>query len=134
MGQNWMRRRWYDFRQGHSMYLIFTLSFGNFILIFHRLFVERVPALNEIFSSLWLFGFVFILAYIPVAILIGAWHRKTQLKIDMDVAMRQNPIFARMFRVLLESQLGKASQEDIESALKLLKQIEQGKGQSKVKK
>ena len=132
MNKFWYRRRWYDFRQGHSYYLIFALSFGNFILIFHRLFIERVPALNEIFSNLWIFTIVFVLAYIPVAIIIGAWHRKTQLKIDMDVTMRQNLLLAKSLRVIIDMSEGKASKEDIKQIRDLLMSIEEGKGQSKI--
>jgi len=50
MKASWMRRRWYDFRLGHSVYLIFALTFLNFVLIFHRLLIERVHFLNEIYS------------------------------------------------------------------------------------
>lgn len=119
-----MRRRWFDFRQGHSVYLIFLLSFSNFILIFHRLLVERVEILNVIFSELWMFVVVFILAYIPIAIVIGAWHRRTQLKVDAEVAIRQNPLWAKMFRILIDMQTGKASKEEIESIRNLLTSIE----------
>jgi len=124
MRNSWLRRRWFDFRQGHGVYLIFALSFGNFILIFHRLFIERIETLHEIFSSLWIFAFVFILFYIPVAIAIGAWHRRTQLKVDMEIAIRQNPMWAKMFRMIMDIQTGKASKEEIESVRKLLKSIE----------
>ena len=124
MKRGWIRRRWFDFRQGHSVYLIFLLSFSNFILIFHRLLVERVEVLNVIFSELWIFVVVFILAYIPVAIIIGAWHRRTQLKVDAEVAIRQNPLWAKMFRILIDMQTGKASKEEIESIRNLLTSIE----------
>ncbi len=124
MRNSWGRRRWFDFRQGHSVYLIFALSFGNFILIFHRLLIERVESLDEIFPNLWIFAVVFILLYIPVAVLIGAWHRRTQLKVDMEVAIRQNPMWAKMFRMMMDIQTGKASEEEIESVRKLLKSIE----------
>lgn len=124
MNDSWIRRRWFDFRQGHSVYLIFALSFGNFILIFHRLLIERVETLDEVFPSLWIFAVVFILLYIPIAIAIGSWHRKTQLKVDAEVGMRQNPLFAKWFRVLLDIQTGKATKEEIEDMRKLLKSIE----------
>ncbi len=123
-----MKRRWFDFRSGHALYLIFVLTGANFILIFYRLLIERVPALSEIFGNLLFFTLIFILAYIPIAILIGTWHRKYQLKIDNEQYMRQNPIWAKMFRVLLDVQTDKASKEEIEEARKLLKSIEEGKG------
>ena len=125
-----MHRRWFDFRQGHSLYLIFLLSFSNFVLIFHRLLIERIPFLDKILSELWVFALIFILFYIPVAILIGTWHRRNQIKIETDVTFRQYPTLARMFRLLIDMEEGKASQEEIDRTRKFLKQIEEGKGQS----
>ena len=129
MNQNWFRRRWFDFRQGHSVYLIFMLTFANFILIFHRLLIERVEFLDKIFSELWVFVVAFIVIYIPAAIIIGAWHRKTQLSIEADVVIRQNPLLAKILRTLLDSQTGNISAEEIEEVRDLLKKIEKGKGQ-----
>jgi len=86
--------------------------------------IERVEVLEEIFPNLWSFIIVFVLIYIPVAILIGAWHRRTQLKVDIEVAIRQNPIWAKMFRTLIDIQTGKASKEEIEKARKFLMSIE----------
>ena len=124
---NFARRRWTNFRQGHSVYLIFALTFANFILIFHRLLIERVEFLSEIFSSLWVFAIVFVLIYIPLAVLIGHWHRKTQLKIEMELMYRQSPLLAKWFRVLFDMQTGKATKEEIENTRNLLKAIEDGK-------
>lgn len=129
MNQNWFRRRWFDFRQGHSVYLIFMLSFANFILIFHRLLIERIEFLNEIFSELWVFVIVFIGIYIPASIIIGAWHRKTQLSVEADVIIRQNPLLAKILRTLLETQTNTISKEEINEMRDLLKRIEEGKGQ-----
>jgi len=129
MNKDWFRRRWFDFRQGHSVYLIFLLTFANFVLIFHRLLIERVEFLNVIFKELWVFILVFIAIYIPTSIIVGSWHRKNQLKIEADVMMRQNPLLAKMFRVLLEAQTGKISNKEIEEMRILLKAIEDGKGQ-----
>ena len=129
MNQDWFRRRWFDFRQGHSVYLIFLLTFANFILIFHRLLIERVEFLNEIFNELWVFVLVFIIIYIPSSIMIGAWHRKTQFKVEADVMIRQNPLLAKIFRTLLDVQTGKISNEEIEDIRTLLKKIEDGKAQ-----
>ncbi len=128
MKQAWIRRRWYEFRQGHSFYLILLLSVSNFVLIFHRLLIERVSFLDEIFSQLWFFFLIFVLGYVPVAVLIGYWHKKTQLKIDTEMVMRQNPLFAKGFRILLDLQAGKASQKDVDDFRKLLVSIERGHG------
>ena len=124
MKSNWARRRWLDFRLGHSVYLIFMLSFANFILIFHRLLIERVEFLDEVFVNLWGFALVFIIAYIPLSVLIGAWHRRTQLKIESEQTMLNNPFMARNFRMLIDIIENKATKEDIEKFRKLLTNIE----------
>jgi hypothetical protein len=129
MDKNFVRRRWFDFRLGHSYYLIFLLSFANFILIFYRLLIEKIPGLNEILSSLWLFVVVFVLVYIPLAIGIGVWHRKSQIKVEADVQLKQSPLFAKVLRTIIDVQTGKASKEEIEELQNMLKKIESGEGQ-----
>jgi len=106
MKQGWARRRWWEFRQGHSVYLIFMLTFINFIHIAYRLLIEKVVFFKELFPDLWIFAILFILCYIPAAVLIGFWHRKTQLRVDATLVQQQNPVLARMFRTLLDVQTG----------------------------
>lgn len=127
MDTPWLRRRWLDFRFGHSTYLIFIISLANFVLIFHRLLIERVDFLNEIFENLWVFTIIFILIYIPVSIAVGAWHRKTQLKVESTQTMNQNPVMAKMIRSLLDIIDGRATKEEIEEFRNFLLKIEQGK-------
>jgi len=110
------------------VYLIFAMSFANFVLIFYRLLVERVEILSQIFSSLWIFIVVFLLTYIPVAILIGLWHQRTQMKVESEQSLRNNSFFARIFRVLIDMVDGKASKEEIDDIRNLLRTIEKGKG------
>ena len=127
MNSTWFRRRWLDFRFGHSTYLIFAISLANFVLIFHRLLIERVDVLNEVFEHLWFFTIVFVLMYIPISIVVGAWHRKTQLKVETVQTMKQNPMLAKMFRNLLDILDGRATKEEIEQFRNLLLKIEHGK-------
>ena len=124
MNQGWMRRRWLDFRFGHQTYLIFILTFSNFVLIFHRLLVERVDFLQNIFSELWIFILIFVLAYIPIAIVVGAWHRRNQLITDQEQMYLQNPFLAKNFRMLVDIIEKKAPKEEIEKFRNLMKSIE----------
>ena len=124
MNSNWLRRRWFDFRLGHSVYLIFLLSFSNFILIFHRLLIERVEFLNDIFSELWMFIVLFVVIYFPISIIIGAWHRKTQIKVENEQALLNNPFMARNFRMMIDIMEGKASKEEIQNFREFLNKIE----------
>ena len=127
MNNTWFRRRWYDFRQGHGMYLVFAMSFVNFVLIFYRLLIEQIDFLGDLFSNLWIFVAVFLVIYIPAAILIGNWHRKTQMRIEHEQSMKQSPLMAKNFRILLDLLEGKASKKEVEDLRKFLKSIESGK-------
>jgi uncharacterized protein YneF (UPF0154 family) len=127
MEQSWARRRWWEFRQGHSVYLIFMLTFINFILISYRLLIEKVIFFKELFPELWVFAVLFIVCYIPAAVLIGFWHRKTQLRVETTLVQQQNPVLAKMVRTLLDVQTGKATEKEIEEFREMLEKIEKRK-------
>ncbi len=122
--KNWIRRRWWEGRTGNSVYLMFVLTLLNFILITHRFLIEENVLFEDLISDLWFFGIIFIITYIPISILIGYWHRKTQWKVELTLKLLQNPMVAKMFRVMLDVQTGKASKEEIEELGNILKEIE----------
>ena len=124
MSQGWIRRRWWEFRAGHSVYLIFVLTFINFILIAYRLLIEKIPMLQDVIPNLSMFILLFLGFYIPTAIIIGFWHRKTQLKVETTLNMQQNPMFAKMIRTILDVQTGKASDKEIKEFREFLIKIE----------
>jgi len=121
---DWARRRWWEFRQGHGIYLVFVLTFINFILISYRLLIEKVTIFKEIVPELWIFALLFIIIYAPSAVLIGYWHRRTQLRVETTMIQQQNPILARMIRTLLDVQMGTATKEEIEEFREMLTKIE----------
>ena len=124
MQEGWFRSRWFDFRLGHSTYLIFLLTFVNFILISYRLLIERIPFLQEFVPELWIFVIMFLIIYIPASIVIGFWHRKTQMKVEQTLSLQQNPFMAKLFRSMLDIQTGKATKEEIEEFRSFLTNIE----------
>ena len=124
MNDGWIRRRWWEFRQGYSIYLIFALTFINFILISYRLLIEKIAFFKELIPELWIFAILFLVIYIPAAILIGAWHRRTQLRVEATIIAQANPVLAKMFRTLLDVQTGKADEKEIENFRNMLKGIE----------
>lgn len=82
---------WVYFRSGHGTYLVYTIALSNFVLIFYRLLVEQVSFFNALFPSLTIFGIAFFILYLPIAILIGKWHFKTQLETDYIEHTKYNP-------------------------------------------
>jgi uncharacterized protein YneF (UPF0154 family) len=102
------------------------MTFTNFVLIFYRLLIEQIEFLENVITNLWIFVVIFLSVYIPVAILNGNWHRKTQMKIEHEQAMKQNPLMAKNFRIMLDLLEGKASAKEVEDFRKFLKSIENG--------
>lgn len=86
-----MKRRWLDFRNGHSVYLVFAIAFIQFVVLTYTLAVERISYLKEAFPSMWTWGTVFVIVYIPLAIIIGHLHRKFQVPTETRQMLDANP-------------------------------------------
>ena len=112
ISSDWFRRRWLDFRNGHSIYLVFAMTFANFITIQYQLLIDRLPILGELFDSILIFAIVFILAYVPLSIVLGYWHRKSQWKVEQDALFRENKVGAIMWMYVIDLIEGNVSEED----------------------
>lgn len=121
------RLRWLDGRMGHTMYLMFFVTLANFILITYRFLIEEELFFSEVFAQLWVFSIVLIITYIPLSIIIGHWHRKTQLKVEMDLKYLENPLFAKMFRIWLDGETNNSNKQEIDIFVEKLKKIEKNK-------
>jgi hypothetical protein len=121
--RNWIGRRWLDFRQGHSLYLVFMMTFANFITIQYALLINRIPWLESIFSNLWIFALLFVTGYIPLAIVVGNWHRTSQWKIEQEATFRENVVGARMWLFMLELIDGNVTDEEKQEMRQFLRQI-----------
>ena len=72
----WVGRRWFEMRIGYGTYLAFTFGFANFILILH--------GLTDWFKDYplhWI-AIVLVVIIIPVSILVGHRHNRTQQKTE----------------------------------------------------
>lgn len=88
----WLQRRFYNFRDGHGIYLAYILSFANFAVITYALAIERIPSLSQLFPSMFLWSLFFFLLYIPSAILVGYYiHLKRQFPTEVEVQTKHNP-------------------------------------------
>jgi len=118
-----IRKVWLYFRLGHGNYVAFTLSFFNFILLAYRFLLEPNLEQFSLISDLTTFGIVFVIIYVPIAILIGYWHRVTQLKVELDMKFTRNTFLARIMRTMLDSKLGDVKENEIEELEKHLQKI-----------
>ena len=119
-----IRKLMLDNRYGTNSYLMFFLVFLNFILISHNFLLDSNPIFQQSTLELWSFAIIFLIFYCPTAVFIGRWHRNTQVKIEQDILRSNDPIYAKMFRTLLDVQTGKASEKEIQEFRNMLQEIE----------
>jgi len=113
---------WYT-RAGQNYYLMWVVTLANFILISYSfLFSEYMFEENE--YILLIFSLVFIVNYFVISILIGRWHNKTQTRIDTTIRVMHSPVLAKMFKMLLDVQTGKATKKEIEEFRDFISKIE----------
>ena len=120
---SWFRRRWLDFRQGHTIYLVFAMTFLNFITIQYALLIDKIPALKPIFGNPWIFAVAFISIYMPLAIMIGYWHRKSQWKVEQEAMFNENVVQARLYLFLINLIENRATEKERDDMRKLLQGI-----------
>ena len=118
-----IRKTWLFFRYGHSLYFSLFLSFVTFVLLSYRFIIE--PNLEKIpfFSNLTTFALIFTSIYIPLAIIIGYWHRTTQLKVETDIKFLRNKLLSEVFGVLMDIHSGNASEKQIKELESTLEKI-----------
>ncbi|MGN6350943.1 MAG: hypothetical protein ACTHL3_05720, partial [Candidatus Nitrosocosmicus sp.] len=92
--QNFIRRRWLDFRNGHSIYLAFLLALVNFLLIVYNFAIKQLPFGIGNHLNLPIFVLIFSAIYIPAAIMIGYWHRKHQYSVENETLIKENWVWA----------------------------------------
>ena len=122
INQRFIRRRWLDFRNGHSIYLIFLLTFTNFILITYNFAIKQIPIIGDT-VSLPLFIVLFALFYIPVSMLIGYWHRKHQYSVENEALINQNWVWAWIMQYQIRLIKGKTTKKEDEFVITYLNDI-----------
>ena len=118
----YLRRRWLDFRNGHSIYLVFLLNLVNFILIVYNFAIIKVPGVSGILT-LPVFVVLFFLIYIPTAILIGYWHRRNQYAVENEALLQENWIWAWIMQYEIRLIKGKTNPKEDEVVLDYLNSI-----------
>ena len=95
-------RYWTYFRRGHGVYLIFAISFLNFIVIQYQLLIREIPFLQALFSSLIIFTLVFFVVYVPLAVVIG-WidYKRGSVPVDSIIAYKASPYHRDLARAIM---------------------------------
>lgn len=114
---------------GTTNYLMLFLAIINFVLITYNFLIEQNSTLGEIFSSMWIFVVIFLIFYVPISIMIGRWHTNTQISTEQVIRNLEDPILAKMFRILLDVQTERSSEEEIKEFKDWVSNIEKEKNQ-----
>ena len=120
---SWFRRRWLEGRFGHSFYLMYILTFANFILIAYRFLIEQDSFFMSMIDNILIFVIIFIIFYIPASIIIGRWHTQNQMWVENYLKRLEDPLLASWFRTLLDTETKKISKGEIEEFRKKLDKI-----------
>ncbi len=124
-GGSSLQKGWLDFRNGHSVYLSFILTFMNSILISYHFAVSQFGILDNIFYNIAFFALFFMGAYIPASVIIGYWHRRHQWTIENEALLQENWVWAWIARYQIRLIEGKATQEESKQVLSYLEAIMQ---------
>ena len=122
LNNKYIRRRWLDFRNGHSIYLVFLLTLVNFILIVYNFAILKIPVLST-YLTLPLFVLIFFLVYVPMAIIIGYWHRRNQYAVENEAMTQENWIMAWLGIYQIRLIQGKTTPAEDQAVLKYLNSI-----------
>ena len=131
MKNNFFRIRWLDFRQGHGIYLAFFIYFADTILIQYNLLIDRLSFLDPfLWANITGFAIIFIALYVPLAIIIGYWHRKSQWTVEVEALFKENKVGAMMWLFVIDLVEGKINEKEKKEMREMLLKITKGKGKS----
>ena len=131
MKNNFFRIRWLDFRQGHGIYLAFFIYFADTILIQYNLLIDRLPFLDPFLGANIIgFAIIFIALYVPLAIIIGYWHRKSQWTVEVEALFKENKVGAMMWLFVIDLVEGRIDEKEKKEMREMLLKITKGKGKS----
>ena len=110
-------RGWTYFRRGHNVYMIFAISFLNFLVIQWRLLIEQIEVLEAIFRNLFVFTILFFVTYVPLSTLVG-WidYKRGAVPVDQMVAAEANPWVQDLAKAVL--MLAEGKKEEVVEIMK----------------
>lgn len=131
MKNNFFTIRWLDFRHGQGIYLGFFIYFADTILIQYALLIEKFPFIDSLLgANLVGFAIIFIALYVPLAIIIGYWHRKSQWTVEVEALFKENKVGAMMWLFVIDLVEGKINEKEKKEMREMLLKITKGKGKS----
>ena len=131
MKNNFFTIRWLDFRHGQGIYLGFFIYFADTILIQYALLIEKFSFIDSLLgANIVGFAIIFIALYVPLATIIGYWHRKSQWTVEVEALFKENKVGAIMWLFVIDLVEGKINEKEKKEMREMLLKITKGKGKS----
>ena len=102
--------------------LVFLLTLVNFILIVYNFAIIKIPTLST-FLNLPLFVLIFFLVYVPIAIIIGYWHKRNQYAVENEALLQENWIWAWIMQYEIRLIKGKTNPRGDKAVINYLNSI-----------
>jgi len=120
----WCSKRFFEFRIGNKQYIGLTIALLNFVLIFQRFFIDMIDSIHQIISNIVIFGILFFIVYIPLAVVIGKWHYSNQHRIDKTFEFFKDSGDIKFFKLFFDLKTNSADLEKVELFKKMLTKFE----------
>ena len=128
MKNNFFTIRWLDFRHGQGIYLGFFIYFADTIFIQYALLIEKFPFIDSLLgANIVGFAITFIALYVPLATIIGYWHRKSQWTVEVEALFKENKVGAMMWIFVIDLVEGKINEKEKKEMREMLLKITKGK-------
>ena len=101
---------------------MFLLTLVNFILIVYNFAIIKIPTLST-FLNLPLFILIFFLVYVPIAIIIGYWHKRNQYAVENEALLQENWIWAWIMQYEIRLIKGMTKPREDEAIINYLNSI-----------
>ena len=101
---------------------MFLLTLVNFILIVYNFAIIKIPTLST-FLNLPLFVLIFFLVYVPIAIIIGYWHKRNQYAVENEALLQENWIWAWIMQYEIRLIKGKTNPRGDKAVINYLNSI-----------
>ena len=103
------------------------MTFANFIVIQYRLLIDRMPSIDSLTGGNIIgFAMTFIAIYVPLSIIIGYWHRKSQWRVEAEALFNENRIGATMWLFVIDLIDGKITEQEKKEMRDMLLKITKG--------
>ncbi len=93
--------------------------------------IEKFPFLDPLLGANIIgFAIIFIALYVPLAVIIGYWHRKSQWTVEVEALFKENKVGAMMWLFVIDLVEGKINEKEMKEMREILLKITKGKGKS----